>query len=398
LIHWEGIEMKSYDTVVIGGGVIGTSVAYYLSKKGVKVALIEKRDIASGTSGRCDGGISISDKMLGLDTKMTYTSQLLFKELVKEISYDFEYTHRGFRYIIESEEEFKVAEEYVKKQVEDGYPMRMMDKKEIHDEEPYLAEDIVGGVEVSCDLTINPMKLAFGLALEAQKNNAVLFNHTTVTGIRLDKKGKVEAVETDKGVLTTKNVVNCAGVWAPYIGKMVGVNIPITPRQGQILIAEKTFPVGKRHTSEFGYMMAKYGDENYKRNVNPELERLGIAFVFEPTLSDNFLIGSSRAFVGFNTDVSIEVMQGLAERAIRFFPVMKDIHVIRAYAGLRPYVDDHLPIISKVDEVPGFYIAAGHEGDGIGLSQLTGKLISQMITEEETILPVTTLSINRFKK
>ncbi len=76
---------------------------------------------------------------------------------------------------------------------------------------------------------------------------------------------------------------------------------------------------------------------------------------------------------------------------------MKDIHVIRAYAGLRPYVEDHMPIISKVDEVPGFYIAAGHEGDGIGLSPLTGKLISQMITGEETILPIDTLSINRFK-
>ena len=144
-------------------------------------------------------------------------------------------------------------------------------------------------------------------------------------------------------------------------------------------------------------MIAKSQDGNYKRNIRPELEKLGIAFVFEPTLSNNFLIGSSRAFVGFDTDVSIEVIQGLAERAIRFFPVMKDIHVIRAYAGLRPYVEDHMPIISKVDEVPGFYIAAGHEGDGIGLSPLTGKLISQMIIGEETILPIDTLSINRFK-
>jgi len=145
-------------------------------------------------------------------------------------------------------------------------------------------------------------------------------------------------------------------------------------------------------------VMAKSQEGNYKRNIRSELEKFGIAFVFEPTLSDNFLIGSSRAFVGFDTDVSIEVMQGLAERAIRFFPVMKDIHVIRAYAGLRPYVADHMPIISKVDEVPGFYIAAGHEGDGIGLSPLTGKLISQMITGEETILPIDTLSINRFKE
>ena len=149
---------------------------------------------------------------------------------------------------------------------------------------------------------------------------------------------------------------------------------------------------------EFRCIIVKLQNKKDNQNIDPKLENLGIAFVFEPTLSNNFLIGSSRAFVGFDTHVSIEVMQGLAERAIRFFPAMKDIHVIRAYAGLRPYVEDHMPIISKVDEVPSFYIAAGHEGDGIGLSPLTGKLISQMITGEETILPIDTLSINRFKE
>jgi len=390
--------MKSYDVVVIGGGVIGTSVAYYLSKKGIKVALVEKGDIASGSSGRCDGNVLIADKQPGFDTKMSYTSQLLFKELVSDISYDFDYTQRGSIYIIESEEELKVAKEYVEKQIEDGYSMRMMDKSEIHDDEPYLAEDIIGGVEIGCDASVNPMALVFGLSLEAKKNGAEIFDYTYVKDIKLGKKGVVEAVEIDQEVLITKCVVNCAGVWAPEIGNMVGIDIPIKPRQGQLLVAEKTFPIGKRKIVEFGYMMAKFGDKNYRRNVSPELEDLGIAFVFEPTQANNFLIGSSRAFVGFNTHVSIEVMRRLAERAIRFFPMMRDIHVIRAYAGLRPYVDDHIPIISKVDEIPGFYIATGHEGDGIGLSPLTGKLISQMITGEETIVPTDSLSINRLKR
>ena len=238
--------MKAYDVVVIGGGVIGISVAYYLSKKGIKVALVEKGDIASGTSGRCDGNVLIADKEPGFDTKMSYTSQLLFKELVSEIPYNFDYTQRGSIYIIESEEELKVAKEYVEKQVEDGYPMRMMDKSEIHDDEPYLAEDIIGGIEIGCDASVNPMALVFGLSLEAKKNGAEIFDYTCVKDIRLDKKGAVEAVETDQEVLISKCVVNCAGVWAPEIGNMVGIDIPIKPRQGQLLVAEKTFPVGKR--------------------------------------------------------------------------------------------------------------------------------------------------------
>lgn len=389
--------MKSYDAVVIGGGVIGTSVAYYLSKKGIRVALVEKGDIASGTASRSDGNIKISDKQPGIETEMAYASQLLFKDLANEISYNFDYAQRGSICIIENEEELKVAQKYVKKQVEDGYPMRMMDKSEIRNDEPYLAEDIIGGIEIDCDASVNPMALVFGLSLGAKKNGVEIFDYTPVKNIRLDKKGAVEAVIADEEKLITKYVVNCAGVWAPDIGNMVGINIPIIPEQGQLLASEKTFQVGKRKIVEFGRLMTKFGDKNYKRNVSPELEVLGIGFVFEPTQANNFLIGSSHTFVGFDTHVSIEVMRGLAKRAIRFLPIMKNINIIRAHAGLRPYTQDHMPIISKVDEVPGFYVAAGHGAKGICLSQFTGKLISQMIAGEEKIVPNDFLSINRFK-
>src|SRR6056297_223652 len=388
--------MNSYDVVIIGGGVIGTCTAYYLSSKGVKVAVVEKNDIASGTSGKCDGNILINDKKPGFDTLMAYKSQQLFKELEKEIEYNFDYSQRGSLYIIESEDEWDVAREYVDQQVEDGYSMRMLSKKEIHEQEPYLAVDIIGGIEIDCDAAINPMLLAYGLAVEAEKSGADFYNHNKVEDIILSKEGSVEAVITDKEKLYTDNIINCAGVWAPEIGKMVGIDIPIKPRQGQILVSEKTFPVGKRKIVEFGYMMAKFGDENYNRDVSPELEELGIAFVFEPTLENNFLIGSSRAFVGFDTDISFEVMRGLAKRAVRFFPVMENINVIRAYAGLRPYVPDHFPIVSDVKEVPGFYIVAGHEGDGIGLSPITAKLITQMICKDTLSIDVEKLSFSRF--
>jgi len=274
----------------------------------------------------------------------------------------------------------------------------MMDKKEIHEDLPYLAEDIVGGVEIGCDGSLNPMTFSYQLTLQSIKLGLEVYNNSPVVDIELNSNEEIEAVVTKTERFLTRKLINCAGVWAPFIGQMVNIDIPIIPRQGQLLVAEKTFPVANRKIMEFGYMMAKFGGENYKRNISPELEELGIAFVFEPTLSDNFLIGSSRAFVGFDTQVTIEVMKGLAKRAIRFFPILKDIHVVRAYAGLRPYVKDHLPIISKVEEVPGFYIAAGHEGDGICLSLLTGKLISQMLNKEETIVPTEDLSINRFKK
>ena len=388
--------MNSYDAVVVGGGVIGVCTAYYFVKEGLRVALLEKGDIASGTSSSCDGNILIHDKQPGFDTHLAYSSQQLFKQLINEISEDVEYRQKGSVLLIENEEEMKVAQSFARQQIEDGYPFRIIDQKEIGKQEPYLAEDIIGALEIDCDASINPMAFAFGLLERAKTMGAEIFPYTPVTGIETGNNGEVTAVISNNDTFRTKSVINCAGVWAPVIGKMVDIDIPIIPRQGQILISERTFPVGSRKIVEFGYMMAKFGKDTYKRDVDPNLDKLGIAFVFEPTASNNFLIGSSRAFMGFNTDVTIDVLKGLAKRALRFFPIMKNINVIRSYAGLRPYTSDHFPIISEVESVPGFYIAAGHEGDGIGLAPITGKLMSQLVTNKKTDIETKKLSYSRF--
>ncbi len=395
--------MNRYDAVIIGGGVIGTNISYYLSKSGLKVALVEKGDIAAGTSSGCDGNVLIADKQPGFDTDLAYASQQLFKELNKNLDHDFDYTQKGSIYVIESEEEREVAEEFVDQQVKNGYSMRMMDSDTVHSDEPLLADDIIGGVEIDSDASVYPMDFAYALTDAASKNGLDIYDHIEVTNIQL-KSGRIESVKLSNGEkIYTDRVINAAGVWAPEIGRMVDINIPIKPRQGQILVAEKTIQVGRRKIVEFGYMMAKFGNENYKRNVHPKLDELGIAFVYEPTGANNFLIGSSRRFVGFDTSLSFDIMKGLAARAIRFFPAIENVNVIRGYAGLRPYVPDHFPIVSEVEKVPGFYIAAGHEGDGIGLGPVTGRLIDYIITGEEfetdldLNLAVNKLSFNRFK-
>ncbi len=389
--------MRTYDIIVIGGGVIGVAVAYYLSKERTKIALIERDDLASGTSSRCDGNILLSGKNLGIDTEVMDISNKLFKSLSEEIDYDFEYTQRGSMYIIENENEWEIGEAYVNSQTKNGYLMQMLNHKDIHIEEPFLADDIIGGfLELNHSASINSMKYVYALSQHIIKNGVDVFPFCTVNDIKLNKNGAIESVVTNRGIFYTNNVVNCAGVWAPQIGKMIGINIPIIPRKGQLLVSEKTFPVGKRKILEFGYLAFKWSNIDHRRKIYSKLDQFGVAFVFEPTLSDNFIIGSSRSFEGYNTDVSIEVMQLIASRAIRFFPIMKDIHVIHAYAGLRPYVEDNSPIISAVSGIPGFYIAAGHEGCGIGLSPITGKLITQLILGEEPLIPLNKYNFSRF--
>ena len=188
---------------------------------------------------------------------------------------------------------------------------------------------------------------------------------------------------------------NAAGVWAPVIGSFLNIEIPIIPRQGQILVAETTEPLVSQTVTEFGYLMTKYAEKSYKRNVTPDIEEFGVAMVVEPTEAGNFLVGSSRQFRGYSVKTDDRVMRALAKRAMRFFPCIRDVNVIRSYAGLRPYTKDQRAILSKTER-KGFYVAAGHEGSGITQSLVTGRFMSELILEKPTCIDAAPFSIDRF--
>ena len=388
---------KTADVVVIGGGAIGTAVMYWLAKSGAKVILVEAGDIAEGTSSKCDGNVLISDKMPGYDALLAKKSQDLFPGLSDEISYDIQWTRKGSLLLMENEIEMQQAQEYGRGLAECGIPIRMMSQQEVREDEPFVSPSIIGGLEVTCDGSLYPMSLCYGLNLASQRLGAEVLCHTMVTEINLDDSGAIAKVITSAGEILCKNVINCGGIWSKEIGAMVGLDVPIEARQGQILVAEQTFQVARRKVVEFGYLMAKFQGSEYKRDVAPEIEEYGIAFVFEPTHANNFLIGSSRRFVGRDISVHFGVMQALASRAMHFFPIMKDINIIRAYAGLRPYSPDHMPIVSGTP-IPGFYIAAGHEGDGISLSLVTAEIICKLINNQPVDIDIAPLAYDRFSQ
>src|SRR5690625_259964 len=119
----------------------------------------------------------------------------------------------------------------------------------------------------------------------------------------------------------------------------------------------------------------------------------------EPTESQNFLLGSSRQYVGYDSSIDFQVVPTLARRALRFFPKMDDFKIIRANTVFRRFTEDYLLIVSAIEEITGFYIAAGHEGDGISLATGTGKLMEEIINEKsETIIPTEPLRFDRFAK
>ncbi|BCK85096.1 FAD-binding oxidoreductase [Dysosmobacter sp. NSJ-60] len=387
---------KTYDVAVIGAGVIGTSCAYHLVKKGLSVALVDRNNVARGTSSHCDAVALIVDKQPGVDAAMGYASIQRFLELQNELDSDFELHQRGCLYACDTEQEMEVAAQYARDMQADGYNVNALSPKELLEHEPFLAKDLIGGLFSDIDLGLNPYKLCFAFVDTVLGKGLDLYTYTNVTGVRLDGEKRVQGVDTDKGFIPCGKVVNACGVWSPEIGRMAGLEIPVEPRKGVILVSAPSFKFCNQKVQEFGYMISKFSNHECKRD--PELEKYEVSFVIEPTDANNVLIGSSRNFAGYDISTEMEIIHVIAKRAIRFYPILKDLNCIRTYAGLRPFLADHLPLITQVDEVPGYYIATGHEGDGISMAPTTGRLISELIAGEEPYLDLTPFSFNRYKR
>jgi glycine/D-amino acid oxidase-like deaminating enzyme len=405
------------DVVVIGGGIVGAACAYYLCAAGLDVHLVERSFPASGTSRACDGLILLWDKS-GAEFEMGRASAALWAELAETLrdepqddalrdepqddalrdepqddalrdepqdealragpqddalGLDFEYARTGTVLLAESEEGMASARERVAAMEAVGVRAEALDNVGLRSLEPNLAPDLAGGALFPDDAQVDPRRATLALLAAAQRQGLTLHTHAEVIAIRREENGRrrISQVITRTGEIATETVVCAAGVWSNQVARLVGIETPIRPRKGHILVTAKVPGLIHRPLLEGGYAAT----------VQSASERLEVAFVAEMTASGTLLLGSSRQFVGYDRTVSLPVMRAIAVRAARFLPPLASsgVRVIRSYAGLRPWSPDHLPLIGPVEAVPGFYLAAGHEGAGIGLAPVTGRLIADWI-------------------
>lgn len=382
-----------FDTTVIGGGAEGTAAAYFLSKYGQDVLLLEQGSLADGSSSRCDSNVHVGDSAAGIDTDFIRMSLRIYPEVANDMDMDIGWRVGTSMYVFETEPEIAVGAKLVKEKQEAGIPIRLVDQKEVHELEPNLAPDIIGGILIGGEGEVNPMKLCVGLARRAVQYGATVKTHCKVTGITKEKGGFL--IHTTGEIFATEKIVICAGVWTPAIGEMVGLTVPIIPRQGQLLVTDVASGFVNRTVTEFGYIMTRQESQDFVRNTTPEMDEYGVAGLVEPTEAGTLLIGSSRRFCGFDIRNDDRVIKAMAQRAIRFFPKLAQLNMIRCYAGLRPYTSDHMPIISETP-VKGVYISSGHEGSGIALSVASGTLIAELVCGKPTSLPVDAFAYSRF--
>lgn len=384
------------DVIVIGGGVIGSAATYNLTKRGLRVIQLERDYFSSGASGACDQMVIPQSKNPNEHLSLALYSVELYKHLSEELGRDVEYVRKGALILIENEQERETMAGIVEKQNALGLPTRMISTQEAMRMQPGLNPDaIVGAVYGDVDGEVNPFKMNLAFTDRAKEMGAVVRTGEAVQEI-LIRSGKVCGVKTGKGTYYAPVVVNAAGAWAPVVGAMAGLNIPIKPRRGQVFITETMPPFVHKCVLNARYIVAKHHPETLK-NDHSLKAKLGVGIALTQSRKGNILFGGTREFVGYDTQNSVDGIMEAAKNAIHLVPGLKHMKLIRLMGGVRPYPPDSKPLIGYVNQLEGFFMAAGHEGDGICLAPASGKLVADLIVDGVTDVPAAaSFDPNRF--
>lgn len=376
--------------IVVGAGIIGTSTAYYLSRLGLDVTLIEANYVASGTSAACDQGILMQTKRPGPTLKLAMESASIYETLEEELGVDLEYRQSGSMIIMETEDEREMVSEHAQALMDLGLNISLLSGDDVREKQPELGSHILGATWCEHDAKVNSMKVCYEMADAAERLGAEIKMGRKVTGF-LKEGDRIVGVDMAGEKLYADAIVLTSGIWTAELMKTLDVDIPIIPRRGQILVTEKLPKTIHSNIISGAYIAAKKKGAGVDPN-NPA----GIGLVVGQVVSGNILIGGSREFVGFNTETTKEVISGISAEAARVLPYMDHVRIIRAFAGLRPFTEDGLPIIGPVGQFPGLFIAAGHEGDGIALAPITGKVMAELVSGNEPFMDLTPFSPDRF--
>lgn len=407
--------MKTANAVIIGGGVVGSAIASFLAEKMDKVILVEKQGIASQASG-CNYGMAwIQPRTPGFEITVARRTHELYDHLIKnEFDIDIEYEKVGGLTVGFSEAQRKAIDWYCRRKQEAGIPIEMIDGKTVLELEPNLSKDITSAIYCEQDAQLNPYLTTMAFANLVKRRGAEILTETEVYGINVEK-GKIHSVNTSKGLISTSIVVTCTGCWSRKLAATAGIDIPIFPQRLQSLVTE---PMGKLITrtiqgsrdlsDEDAANHPEYAlDFDFEINGNteadlPKMEVEDTIFAFvKPTLSGTIVLGTTNEFAGFDHRTTPRGLSAIMKEVIKICPALERSKIIRTWAGLIPYTFDSRPILGKVDEVEGFYIAAGHP-HAFSHAPTVGEIFATLITDEKSldekaadILNYT--SINRFK-
>jgi len=374
--------------VVVGAGIIGAACAEALSARGIPVTVLDRGGLAAGTTSRCEGNVLVSDKPAGPELDLVRGSRAEWPDLLARIegSDDVEWEDKGGLVVATDDDTAAALAQFVAAQRGVGVSAQSIDTHEVRGLEPHITPDVSYAVYYPQDAQVQPVLATMAMLRAVRQRGGSVRSGVTVLGIRRHRQdGAIRAVLTDQGDIECAAIINAAGPWAGQLGDRLGAPLPVQPRQGLILVTAPLPPMVRHKVYGADYVAAVLSGE----------AALQTSTVVESTAAGPILIGSSRQRVGFSDRIDPAILREIAGKAIRLFPVLRSVPLMRAYGGLRPYLPDHLPVIGPDPRAPGVWHATGHEGAGIGLAPATGRLVAELFTGTPPHLDPTPFRVDR---
>lgn len=370
---------KISDVIVIGAGVVGCSAAYYLSKRGIKVTVLERREIACGASGRNGSGARQSGRDNRELPLAMFGVQNIWPTLGDELGEDIEYIQNGNMRLGKTPEDLERLKTLVRENSSLGLDVRLLtDVKEIRELIPSVSEDVLYATYCPSDGHANPMRTTLALYKKARELGAQFV--TSIKVLRLEKvAGKIRRVYTDDGVYEADRVILCAGYGSRKIMRTVGLDVPMLPQFTEAFVTEPIPMVTDK------FISAADG-----------------CFYAQQQRNGTWVIGGDSNYEIYDANYPKEITFSFsAPRIARFFleymPSLRGVKVIRSWSGQLDMCWDGSPVISQVEEVPGLYIGCAFTGHGFGIGPAAGYVLAQMAMDEEPAADLSGLRYDRFR-
>ena len=362
--------MKSIaDVVVIGGGIMGTSAAFQLARRGLKVTLVEKSFLGGGSTGK-SSAIVRQHYSNALTARMALYSLRVFQNFSELVGGECGFRPVGF-VVLAAAKDRDGLEANVTMQRGLGINTRLLSTEELREIAPGMteAEAVAAAYEpeggyADPSLTVN----AFGAA--AKRRDATILQETEVTGIQVEG-GRVKGVITHRGEIAAGVVVNTAGPWGARLARMVGVELPIQPCRVQV-----AFFAPPQGDAPAPYVFADFPNVTYFR---PETGGMTLVGSVDPSEADNHADPDS-----YNERVDFEFVADMGARLAQRFPAMERGESRGGYAAIYDITPDWHPVIDEAPPGSGFFVAAGHSGHGFKLGPAVGVMAADLVTGQKT--------------
>ncbi|MGN0152550.1 MAG: NAD(P)/FAD-dependent oxidoreductase [Wujia sp.] len=367
------------EVIIIGSGIIGNSTAYYLAKKGVRVTVLEKSDhIGNGGSSRNGGGVRQSGRDPRELPLMMYGVKNIWPTLSEELGVDVEYYQEGNLRLGKTEAHLATLERLADNAKAVGVDVRMVTGEEARKINPYLSDEVVGASWCPTDGHANPLVTTLAYYRAARKLGVRFITGVEVLGLR-KVRGVIREVITSDGTYTADKVIVAAGYASRKIIQSVGLDAPLYVEKLETLVTEAEPPM-------FYQMLGTATADFYGHQ----------------TTHGSFVFGGSSGLDMTNRDNGMNINSSFTAPMIcrgimGYFPCLSDVKIVRTWAGFIDDCIDLVPIISKVEEVPGLILACGFTGHGFGIGPAAGLALSQLACDEDPVCDLSDLRYDRFK-